>query len=229
MIALIIIFVILMLLLSLKVGVDVSYIGGVLSLSVKAGPAKIAILPKKEKPEGEKKEKRKKKQTEQTGEAQTEPKPKKEKKKGPKLTFEDILGIVKLALKAVGRFFKSLRMDYLMLHLTTAGPDPYSAVMNYGYFNAAIGAVLPLLHRVFKVGKEDIFSQVDFEADKLKIDAGLALTIRIGQILFIALCAAFAFLKWLLRRRCRIKAEEKAVAAEAKKQGNNNTQPEKGQ
>lgn len=227
MIALILILVILILLLSLKVGVDVSYIGSVLSLSVKAGPVKIVILPKKDKPEGKKKEK--KKQPEQTEGDKAEEKPKKEKMKGPKLTFDDILGIVKLALKAVGRFFRGLRMDYLTLYLTTAGPDPYSAVMNYGYFNAALGALLPALHRVFKIGKEDISSQVDFEADKLKIDAGTAITIRIGQILFIVLCAAFAFLKWLLRRRRRIKAEEKAAAAEAKKQENDNTQSEKGQ
>ena len=58
MIAIAIILVILILLLSLKVGVDVSYLGGVLALAVKAGPLKIAILPKKEKPEGEKKEKK---------------------------------------------------------------------------------------------------------------------------------------------------------------------------
>ncbi len=219
MIALIIILVLLILLLSLKVGVDVSFLGGVLSLSVKAGPVKIAILPKKEKPEGEKKEK-KKKPEQPEGEA-AEEKPKKEKKKGPKLMLEDILEIAKLALKALGRFFKSLRMDYLLLHLTTAGPDPYSAVMNYGYFNAALGALLPLLRRVFKIGREDISSQVDFESDKLKIDAGTAITIRIGQILFIALCAAFAFLKWLLRRRRRAKADEKVAK--------NNTQPEKGQ
>lgn len=228
MIALIIILVLLILLLSLKVGVAVSYLGGVLSLSVKAGPVKIAILPKKEKPEGEKKEKKKKKKPEQ---AEGEPygeKPKKEKKKGPKLTLNDILEIAALALKAVGRFFKSLRMDHLLLHLTTAGPDPYSAVMNYGYFNAALGALLPPLRRIFKIGREDISSQVDFEADKLKIDAGTAITIRIGQILFIALCAGCAFLKWLLRRRRRIKAEQRAAAAEAKKQENNNTQPEKG-
>lgn len=229
MIALIIIFVILVLLLSLKVGVDVSFLGGVLSLSVKAGPVKIAILPKKEKPEGEKKEKKKKKKPEQPEGQAAEEKPKKEKKKGAKLTLEDILEIAKLALKALGRFFRGLRMDYLLLHLTTAGPDPYSAVMNYGYFNAALGALLPLLRRAFKIGREDISSRVDFEADKLKIDAGTAITIRIGQILFIALCAAFAFLRWLLRRRRRIKAAEKAAAAEAKKQENDKTQSEKGQ
>lgn len=229
MIALAIILAVLVLILILPVGADVSYIGNVFSLAVKAGPVKIGILPKKKKDEAEqadkpKKEKKKKAKVEETeGEAEKEAKPKQ------KLNFEDIMGIVRLALDALGRFRRSLSIDVLMLHLTTAGPDPYSAVMNYGYFNAAIGALLPSLHRAFKVKKEDIASQIDFEAEKLKIDARLQLTIRIGEILLIALCAGFALLKWILRRRKRAKAEAKAAAKAEKENDNNvNTDPEKG-
>ena len=201
MIALAVILAVLVIILILPVGADASYIDNVFSLAAKAGPVKIGILPKKKKAEAEtqpkpKKEKKKKGEAEET-EVKAEKKPKQ------KLSFEDITGIIRLALDALGRFRRSLSIDVLMLHLTTAGPDPYSAVMSYGYFNAAIGALLPSLHRAFKVKKEDIASQVDFEADKLKIDARLQLTVRIGEILLIALCAGFAFLKWLLRRRRR--------------------------
>lgn len=225
MIALIIIFVLLALLLSLKVGAAASYTGGVFGLKIKAGPVKLTVLPKKEKAEAETVKKKKKAKAAEEAEPKKLPK---EKKPGQKLTFEDIMGIVKLALEALGRFRRSLSIDLLELHLVTAGPDPYSAVMNYGYFNAAIGALLPALHRTFKIKKEDISSDIDFEADKMKIDAALALTIRIGQILLIALCAGFAFLKWMLRRRRRRKAEEKAAKA-AEKNENNDIQPEKGQ
>jgi len=221
-IALAVILAVLVLILILPVGADVSYIGNVFSLAVKAGPVKIGILPKKEKDETAKEtkpQKEKKKTKAESSEAEAEKKPKQ------KLTFEDIMGIVRLALDALGRFRRSLSIDVLMLHLTTAGPDPYSAVMNYGYFNAAIGALLPSLHRAFKVKKEDIDSQIDFEADKLKIDARLQLTIRIGEILLIALCAGFAFLKWMLRRRRRAKA---AAKAEKENANNVNTDPEKG-
>lgn len=233
MIALAVILAVVVLLLILPVGGDVSFIDYAFSLSVKAGPFKIGLLPKKEKSEGEgsgkkpKKEKKKKDDAQpEKGEAEAE----KEKKPKQKLTFEDILGIIKLALDALGRFRRSLSIDVLMLHLTTAGPDPYSAVMNYGYFNAAIGAILPGLHRAFKVKKEDIASQVDFDADKLKVDARLVLTIRIGEILLIVFCAAFAFVKWFLHRRRRIKREAKAAQKAAKlDEKNNNTDPEKGQ
>ena len=63
MIVLAIILVILILLLSLKVGVDAAYSDGVFSLKVLAGPAKITLLPKKDKEQGEKsKTKKEKKQ-----------------------------------------------------------------------------------------------------------------------------------------------------------------------
>lgn len=234
MIALAVILAVIALLLIMPVGGDVSFIDNVFSLSIKAGPFKIDILPKKEKPEGQEAEKKKKpkkeKKKKDEGEAaEGSDEAKKEKKPKQKLTFEDIMGIIKLALDALGRFRRSLSIDVLMLHLTTAGPDPYSAVMNYGYFNAAIGAILPSLHRAFKVKKEDIASAVDFDAEKMKVDARLVLTIRIGEILLVVFCAAFAFLKWFLRRRRRIKREAKAAQKAAKaEEKNNNTDPEKG-
>ena len=61
----------------------------------------------------------------------------------------------------------------------------------------------------------------------MKIDAELALTIRIGQILFIALCAGMAFLRWYLRIRRRAKLQAKAEAANQSVE-NKITQPEKG-
>lgn len=215
MIALGIIILILILLLILPVGADAAYIGNVFSLAVKVGPFKIGILPAKPKDGKEKKPKKEKKTSAET-DASAVKKAKKEPKPKQKLTFEDIMGIVRLGLSALGRFRRSISIDKLMLHLVTAGPDPYSAVMNHGYFNAAIGAILPLLHRAFKVRDEDIYSEIDFEADKLKIDARLVLTIRIWEILLIAFCAAFGFIKWLLRRRRRAKAEARAQATNEK-------------
>lgn len=102
-----------------------------------------------------------------------------------------------------------------MLHFLAAGPDPYSAVMNYGYFNAAIGGLRPLLHRAFRIKDEDFASAIDFEADKLKIDGRIVLTVRIGEILFLVLCAAFGFLKWFLSHKHRTKAQAKETEVTA--------------
>lgn len=218
MIALGIILLIIILLLILPVGADVAYEGGAFALKVKAGPFRIGILPGKKKDGKAEKEKKPKKSKKKNGDetaSGTEGKKKAAKPK-QKLTFEDIMGIIRLGLDALGRFRRSISIDLLKLHVVTAGPDPYSAVMSYGYVNAAIGALLPPLHKTFKIKKEDYDSRIDFEAEKLGIDARVVLSVRIGEILLIVLCAGFGFVKWLLRRRRRAKAEAKAAAAKEK-------------
>ena len=138
MIALGIIILILILLLILPVGADAAYVDGSFTLKVKAGPLRISILPSKAKESGEKKAKKQKKTKKTTSEGGKDEE-KKAKKPKQKLSFEDIKGIIRLGLEALGRFRRSISVDELMLHLVTAGPDPYSAVMNYGYFNACFG------------------------------------------------------------------------------------------
>jgi len=208
-IALGIIVLILLIVLLLPVGADAGYIGGVLSLKVKAGPFSIGILPSKKTKDGRKKEKKPKKpKKEKKKTAAEDVKDKKSKKQKQKLSFEDIMGIVRLALKTLGRFRRSLSVDRLMIHVVASGSDPYAAVMNYGYVNAAIGALLPLIHRCFKVKTEDYDSGIDFEAEKLKIDAQIVLSLRIGEILLIVLCAAWGFLRWMRGRKRRAKAEK---------------------
>ncbi len=217
MIALGIIILIIVLLLILPVGADVGFMEGVFSLKIKIGPFRIAVLPAKSKEGGGQKPKKEKKhKKKKTAPAEAEAEGEKVAKPRQKLTFDDIMGIVRLGLQALGRFRRSISVDLLMLHLVTAGPDPYSAVMNYGYFNAALGALLPLLHKCFRIKKEDYDSHIDFEAEKLQINVHAVLSVRIGEILLIVICAAVGFLKWLLRRRRRAKAEAKAAAAKEK-------------
>jgi len=215
-IALGIIILILILLLSLPVGADVGFAEGALSLKVKVGPFRIGILPAKNKDGKERKPKPKKEKKPKSGESADGTKAKKAVKPKQKLTFDDIMGIIRLGLQALGRFRRSISIDLLRLHLVVGGGDPYDAVINYGRINAALGAMLPLLHRCFKIRKEDYDSRMDFEAEKLKIDACGVLSVRIGEILLIVICAAAGFLKWMLRRRRRAKAEAKAAAAKEK-------------
>lgn len=205
MIVLAIILALLILLLLLPVGVDASFLGGALTVKVKAGPVKLRLIParkKKEKPGKEKKKKAK------------PPKEKKapEEKKKQKLTRDDIFGIARLGLKALSRLRKSLSIDLLMLHLTAGAEDPYDAVMQYGYVNAGLGALLPLLHRAVKVRKEDIATAVDLNSGKTSVDLRLAATLQIWEILYIALCAGVGFLGWMHKRKKRAK-QETAVPA----------------
>lgn len=216
MIALGIIILILLLIILFPVGVDAAYIDGTFTLKAKAGPIKIGIIPGKEKEgEKEKKEKKPKKEKKKKSNAALKDGSSKKSKTKLKLSFDDIMTIVRIALRTLGRFRRSISVDKLMIHLVTAGPDPYSAVMNYGYFNAALGALQPFIHKAFKIKDEDYASAIDFEGDKPKVDGRIVLTVRIGEILLVVLCAAFAFLKWFLSFRRRNKAFQKSQSKEA--------------
>ena len=204
---------VIVLLLLTKVGVHVRY-GDELALLAKVGLLRIRILPaKKKKPKEKKSEKKKKKKKKKEKPKAAEG----HEKKKQKLTLEDILGIVKLGLKALGRFGRALRLDRLHLHLCVAKDDPYDTVAQYGYLNAALGAGLPLLHRAFKIKDEDITTAFRFDTTETALQCEVIATLRIGAILRIGLCAGGGFLVWLIRRKRRAralkKAEKKAQAA----------------
>ena len=193
MLALIIILVLLILFLILPVGADAAYDGAVFSLKAKAGPVKLRILPKKEKPpepEGEEKPKKEKKK-----------KREKEHKPKQKLTLDDILELAGIGLKALGRFRRSLSVDKFMLHMAAAAPDPYDAVLLFGRVNAGLSALSPLLHRAVKIREEDIRTVVDTEPGNMLIEARIIVTLQIWEILYIAFSAGFAALRWLRKRK----------------------------
>ncbi|MBR5489896.1 MAG: DUF2953 domain-containing protein, partial [Oscillospiraceae bacterium] len=203
----------------LSVGVDAAYNEDTFFLKVKIGPFRINLVPGKEKGE-EKKEKPKKKEKKKVDKtAKTSQK----KKAKLKLKFDDIKTILRIALDALGRFRRSISVDFLKLHILVGGGDPYSAVMNYGYINSAIGGVIPLLHRVFKVKKEDIGTDMDFDGDKLKVDGQAVLSVRIWEILLIVFCAGYAFIKWFISYKRRNKP-----AKETNKEITEDTSAEKG-
>lgn len=193
--------VLLILLLTLKLGIECFYENESFSLKVKVGPVKKTVFPGRA---GAGKSKSGKSGGAEKG---SEDKKQRKNKRGKALQFRDILDIAKIALETIGRFFRKLSIDELKLLYISRNEDPYKAVMNYGAFNAAMGAFLPLLRRAFKVKKEEINSDVDFSSDEPLVEGSLILTIHFGQLIFVAICAAIAFLKW--KRRVR-RAEKKA-------------------
>lgn len=209
MIALWILLAVLILLLATPLGLAASFSKDILSLSLVLGPAKIRLLPKKEKPSPAKSKESKGRDKEKK--AAKETKPGKEKQK---LSKDEILEILRMALKAVGRFFRKLKLDELVVHITIASADPYDTVMLYGYCNAALGALLPLLHNAFRVGREDIGAAMDFQLEKTELEAKLQATLRLGEILWIVLCAGAVFLGFYLRRKKRSKREKNNIVTE---------------
>lgn len=207
----------------IPVGVDVAYEGGDFRLSAKAAGILLQLLPKKPgaepKPKKEKKPKKKRERKPKDDEPQEE---EAGKKKGLPLglTKEDLLELVKTVFRGMGRFRRKLSIDRFLLHFTAAGKDPYHTAMLFGYVNEALSGLSPLGHESFHVKHADVRTEVDFVGEEIRLDFGLALTIRIGQILGVVNSIVFGALGILLRRRRANKKAAKLAAKEEKAAAN---------
>ena len=181
----------------IPVGADVSYLGGALTVKAKIGLLRLTLLPKKpKKPKKQKKQKKPKKSKEKP---KPEPEKPKEKKK-PLLLSGGISGVMELlqfACDTLGDLRRKLRMERLELHVYFgAGDDAAKTAIRYGRAWALIGAILPMLERIFVIKERDIGAELDYnKEEKMTLDARLCITITIGRALALALRAGIRFLK----------------------------------
>ena len=186
-------------LLLMPVGADVEYIGGEFKLSAKVCGILIQLLPKKLREGHEKKPKKEKKA-----------KKKKEKKK---LDFskEEIFELIEKVLGSLKKFGK-LTVDRFMLHYTAAGKDPCDTARTFAYVNASLCALEPVCSRQFRVKDYDVWTDCDFTAEKMSLDAALCITLRLWQFVRVGLAAGFGALGILIRHKRRIRKEKKLAA-----------------
>ena len=196
----------------IPVGVDLSFIDDKLRLAAKAAGVRLQLIPKP--PEKEQKPKKEKKLKEKKPKPPKEEKPEKEKKKGLPLglTVDDILEIVKKVLQRLNRFKHQFVVDRFMLHFTASELDPYYTAMTYVYVNEIICILAPMCRRSFKVKKSDVSTDLDFMANRFRLDFALEMSIRIGQIVGLGFSIAFAALGVVLKAKKRAKKEAKEQA-----------------
>ena len=178
----------------LPVGVDAAYADEAFSLAARIGPFRLRLLPKP--PDAKPKKKKPQK-----------PKKEKPKKKSASPDIRTILVLAKLGLQALNRFRQRLRVQLLRLVS--------------GYVNAALGALTPLAERALRIDERDIQTGVDFQAGQPRIDARIVCTIRIGQIVAIALAFGVGFLKQKMHsKQARAARAKTAPAAQERKVSN---------
>jgi hypothetical protein len=186
-------------LLIIPIGVNLAYIDNKLVLNAKLWFYHYKLLPKTEKTADNKKA---------SDNAKAEQKKKSphgnnKAKKKLDLSFEEILEIIKKALKALSKFGK-LVVHKFVLHYVAAGKDPYSTAMTYNYVNAALSSLAPCCSKAFKVkGEVDVWTDIDFTQDKMLLDAELTITLRLVQVLHTAFVAGCGILVVLLKNKYR--------------------------
>ena len=223
------------------VGADVAYEGGELRLSAKVCGMLLQLIPKppadETKPKKEKKPKKTKKKKKQPEEQPQTGEEKPKKKLNLDFSMDEIMGLVKSVLRGLGRFGRKLSVDRFLLHYTAAGKDPYTTAMTFGYVNGALTTLAPICRRTFDTKDVDVWTDVDFTTEKMKVDFGVALTIRIGQIFGVLFTILFGALGILIKHKFRKFKEKRAnkkagipengeAAADNREEISKNIQPE---
>lgn len=180
----------------IPVGVDARYEKEALALWVKIGAARVQILPPKEK----KLRPAKKAQKRQSAAAQKQAA--KKKLTMPKLTLADIQTLLELVCDVLGDLRRKLRVEELTLHVCLGAQDAARAAMNYGRCWAALGALMPMLDRIFVIKKRDIQPILDYNETKSELEGRLILTITIGRALSLGCKAGARLLRlWLDKKK----------------------------
>ena len=193
------------------VGADISYINGELKVSAKVCGILLQLIPKQ--PVDEMAQKHKKPKKEKKKKLPKDPN-KPAKKLNLNFNRDELLALVNAALKGLGKFGK-ITVDRFLLHFVSGGNDPYNTAMTYNYVNAALSSLAPLCKTRFIVKDADVWTDVDFTADKLNIDFALCIVIRIGQAARAGLAVAFGALKILIRNKLRLRKERRQAAKES--------------
>ena len=117
------------------------------------------------------------------------------------------MGLVKAVLRGFGKFGK-LTVDRFMLHYVAAGTDPYATAMTYNYVNAALSSLAPICAERCIVKDCDVWTNIDFTEEKTRIDFGLCVVIRIGQVFRMVFAILFGALWILIKNKFRLLKEK---------------------
>ena len=179
--------ILIMLLLSLKMGVRILF-GEELRIFVKAGPLMLLVYPRPEKksPVAEKT-----KSAEKTEETKRN------------ITLDAIADLLRtvlpLAMDAMERVRKDMHIQCFLLRLTISDLDPAEAARRYGTCNAVLWPLLACVENLVAVEKRDVKILLDFAAQKSSAAGELFVTMRLRHGLRIALKDGVPMLRAVLQ------------------------------
>ena len=123
--------------------------------------------------------------------------------------------------RALRRVSRRVRIRPLKVHVLLSAADPADTGLLYGKVEAALAAGLPVLHRYLHIRDQDIRIYPDFEGQGMdwRLDVGVSL--RLWDLLVVALCAGASALRLLIHVK-RMAGGETAEAPTEKNNGKNN-------
>lgn len=198
----VIIVLIILLIFFMPVGASFIKSDELVSLKVNIGLLKIKILPKAEKSSRKKKEKKKNKNkaTEEKGKNSFL----------PKIGLDDIKVFLRIVKRLFYRLWKAFKINKLHLFFRFGGAgEPFDAVNNCSRMNAAIGAILPLLHGIVSVNDEKIETGIDFEECNTTVYIDTKVHFALGRLLFLILAGVISAIIWFVRRKMADRKSEK--------------------
>ena len=217
----------------IKASITIAYTDEVV-LYVRVLFLKIPILPKKEpkkikgmstsKAQRIRKKLEKKAQKKELAAKEKEEAKIERKKSGKKKSYNEIVSIIQmvsdLAVTVIDRFAKHIRIRIARIKLVIASDDAATTAILYGTVSQSINLFFPVLERVKnfpKLKNADISVDCDFGSMEPQIDIKLGFSIRVWQVLHIAISALITFIKHKLRSDAKNEEAKPPVPVNKKK------------
>ena len=124
----------------------------------------------------------------------------------------DVGVLGRIVLRALGRLRRGLTVHLLHLDVTCGGP-PERIGLVYAGVNAVVSVLLPQLLRAVRVRKRRIAVRFDFACPRIRMEADIRVTIRIGAVLSAGWRLFWPLLRWLLGKKATARREADKGAA----------------
>lgn len=189
--ALIVVLAVLILLLILPLGVRVIYDESGVWVWAVAGRIRFRVYPTRPKTEKatakaeakaaakqrrqEAKQAKKEKKNQQQERAATDNKP-------AGALVKEFLPLVKVGVRAIGGLRTVFTVEKLTVRVTYGGADAAAAAMNYGVAWSAIGAGMAVLTKTFRIKKQDVQAELDYDCKELRVTADASVTLTLARV-----------------------------------------------
>ena len=194
----------------LRLGTLVSF-GDDLRVWLCVGPAKLALLPR-----GKSRKRRQEKEKSEEEAKEKEQKPKKE-RSAFKLAPDDVLDLLDTAFTALGaaarRACRRVRIAPLELTAVFGGTDPADTARAFGAANTLMHLVMPRAEEAFYIPDPSLHLRVDFDREHTSAKGSFGASLRVRDLLAIALALAIPLGRWFLRFKKAHKRDKAACGA----------------